>query len=99
MTKSSGWIRMEDGGYTLREDFLVSGANASHNTLPLAEDAKALFLMQALPCPVCKTPPEQLSWIYVVISPWISKEAEGKEGWATICDRCKLQINFFATGD
>lgn len=99
MTKGSGRIRVENGEHTLREDFLVSGANKSHNGLPSVEDAKERFLMQTLPCPVCETPPEQLSWIYLVISPWTSKEAEGKEGWVTICDRCKLQINFFATGD
>jgi hypothetical protein len=90
---------MENGEYTPREDCQVSGAKRTHNGLLSVEDAKGLFLMQALSCPVCKTPPQQLSWIYVVISPWINKEAEGKEGWATICDRCKLQINFFATGD
>lgn len=99
MAKGSGRIRMENGEYTHREVFLVSGENRSHNGLLSVEEAKERFLMQALPCPVCKTPPEQLSWIYLVISPWISKDAEGKEGWVTTCDRCKLQINFFATGD
>ena len=90
---------MENGEYVVREDFLVSGANGSHNELLSVDAAKELFLREALSCPVCKTPPEQLSWIYLVISPWRSKDAEGKEGWATICDRCKLRINFFATDD
>ena len=90
---------MENGEHTLREDLLVSGANRSHNGLPSVEEAKERFRMQALPCPACKTPPEQLSWIFLVITPWTSKDVEGKEGWVTICDRCKLRINFFAMGD
>jgi len=87
------------GEYALREDGLMSGEDRSHNGLPSVEQAKRRFLRQALPCPLCKTPPEKLSWIYLVIPPWASKNAEEKEGWLTICDRCKLQIDFFAKSD
>ena len=51
------------------------------------------------PCPLSKTPPEELSWIYLVIPSWAGKDTEEKEGLVTICDRCKLQIDFFAKSD
>jgi hypothetical protein len=76
----------------------MSGEDKCHGGLPSAAEAKKRFHWQALP-PPCKTPPEQLSWIYLVIPPWAGKDAEETEGWLTICDRCKLQIDFFAKSD
>lgn len=66
-----------------------------HRGLPSVEQAKERYLDQAMPCPLCKTPPEQLSWVYMVIPQWACKDAEQNEGWVTICDRCKIQIDFF----
>lgn len=82
--------------HALREDWPMSGEDRRQSSLPSVGEAKGRYLQQALPCPLCKTPPEQLSWVYLVIPKWASKDAEEKEGWLTICDRCKLQIDFFA---
>lgn len=81
--------------YSAGENCLMSSGNNSQNGLPSVEEAKEQFLQQAIPCPLCKTPPEQLSWVYLVIPQWACKDAEETEGWVTICDRCKLQIDFF----
>lgn len=74
----------------------MSGEDESHRTIPSVEEAKQKFLQQAVPCPLCKTPPEQLTWVYLVIPQWACNDAEQNEGWVTICDRCKLQVDFFA---
>jgi hypothetical protein len=62
---------------------------------PPAEEAKRRFLTQAMHCPLCKAPPERLSWIYIVIPEWACKGAAERKGWVTICDHCKLQIDIF----
>jgi hypothetical protein len=92
-------MNVGNGEHALRVEWPMSGEDKRQSRLPSVEEAKEQFLHQALPCPLCKTPPEQLSWVYLVIPQWASKDTEEKEGWLTICDRCKLQINFFATGD
>ena len=83
------------GEYIIQEDFLMSKEEKYRRGLPSVEKAKEKFLGQAMPCPLCKTPPEQLSWVYMVIPEWACKDAEQNEGWVTICDRCKIQIDFF----
>ena len=81
--------------YSAREHCLMSGGDTSQSGLPSVEEAKERFLQQALSCPLCKTPPEQLSWVYLVIPQWACKNEEETEGWVTMCDRCKLQVDFF----
>jgi hypothetical protein len=66
---------------------------------PPAEEAKRRFLSHAMPCPLCKALPERLSWIYIVIPEWACKDAGERKGWVTICDQCKLQIDFFVEKD
>jgi hypothetical protein len=83
-------------GDNFREDCLMSGAGEGPRKITTVEEAKKRFLEQAVPCPLCKTPPERLSWVYLVIPAWASKDAEQNKGWVTICDRCKLQVDFFA---
>ena len=84
------------GEYIIQEDFLMFSEDNRRRGLPSVEKAKEKFLEQAMPCPLCKTPPEQLSWVYMVIPEWACKHAEQHEGWVTICDRCKIQIDFFS---
>ncbi|MCJ7664270.1 MAG: hypothetical protein MUO24_08515 [Desulfobacterales bacterium] len=73
-----------NGEHAIREDCLMSGEDKRHGGLPSVAEAKRQFHWRALPCPLCKTPPEQLSWIYLVIPPWAGKDTEEKEGWLTI---------------
>lgn len=77
----------------------MSGKEKYRRGFPSVEKAKEKFLEQAIPCPLCKTPPEQLSWVYMVIPEWVCKDATQKKGWVTICDRCKIQIDFFVDKD
>jgi hypothetical protein len=81
--------------YVLRGDGMIARDDTRTSGPPSVEEAKKKFLHQALPCPLCKTPPEELSWVYLVIPDWACKDAEEREGWVTICDRCKLQVDFF----
>jgi hypothetical protein len=87
------------GEYIISEDFLMSSEEKNRQAFPSVEKAKEKFLEQAMPCPLCKTPPEQLSWVYMVIPQWACKDAEQHEGWVTICDLCKIQIDFFSEKD
>ena len=89
-------MRLENGEYIAREDRMMSSEDIRRRVVPSVEEAKEKFLQYAIPCPLCKTPPEQLSWVYMVIPQWACKDAEQHEGWVTICDRCKIQIDFFS---
>jgi hypothetical protein len=91
----NGKMRVGDKEYTPREDYLMFSEEKRDRNLPSVEQAKKKFLQQAISCPLCKTPPEELSWVYLVIPRWACKNADENEGWITICDRCKLQIDFF----
>jgi hypothetical protein len=84
------------GEYSVREAYLMSSEDDRYSVLPSAEEAKKRFLAQAMHCPLCKTPPERLSWVYLVIPEWACRDAVQRKGWVTICDHCKLQIDFFA---
>jgi hypothetical protein len=98
-TRKGGVMSAGGREYDPGEPCLTFGEDKGQNRLPSVEEAKRRFHWRALSCPLCKAPPEQLSWIYLVIPPWAGKDAEEKEGWVTICDRCKLQIDFFAKSD
>jgi hypothetical protein len=87
------------GEYIIQEEFLMSSEDKGRGEFPSVEQAKKKFLEQAMPCPLCKTPPEQLSWVYMVIPQWACKDTDQNEGWVTICDRCKIQIDFFLVKD
>jgi hypothetical protein len=95
MQEGEGEMGLGYGEYIIREDCLMSSEDERRRGFPSVEKAKEKFLEQAMPCPLCKTPPEQLSWVYMVIPQWACKDAEQNEGWVTICDRCKIQIDFF----
>jgi hypothetical protein len=81
--------------YGVQEDSPMAGENKSRSGFPSVEQAKKCFLPLAIPCPLCKTPPEALSWVYLVIPGWACKNAVRHKGWVTVCDQCKVQINFF----
>jgi hypothetical protein len=95
MHEGEGEMSLGNGEYIVREDRLMSKEDIRHRGVPSVEEAKEKFIQHAMPCPLCKTPPEQLSWVYMVIPQWACKDAEQNEGWVTICDRCKIQIDFF----
>lgn len=88
-------MSLEDGEFIAREGRLMSKEDIRRHGVPSVEEAKEKFIQYAQPCPLCKTPPEQLSWASMVIPQWACKDAEQNEGWVTICNRCKIQIDFF----
>jgi hypothetical protein len=50
---------------------------------------------EARPCPQCQSPANALSWFYFR-SPKETWEREcGVAGWMAVCDRCRVQVNFF----
>lgn len=59
------------------------------------EDAKREYLPGAASCPQCKASPDQLSWVYYRVPMRLLPRHWRKHGWLTVCDQCKLQIDFF----
>jgi hypothetical protein len=56
--------------------------------------AKDLFLGQARPCPGCGRDADELAW-FCVISPEATwDEGTGRVGFLTLCNRCRLQVDF-----
>jgi len=51
---------------------------------------------RAIACPECHTPGERLTWIHFSSPAWTWQNLCGREGWLTVCDRCHLQVQFFA---
>ena len=88
-------MMMENREYPLWENSLASRNHSSYQGQHSVEEAKEKYLTQAGPCPLCKTPADKLSWIYLVTPEWTWQTLCGKAGWMTVCDRCKLQIDFF----
>ena len=88
-------MNLGNGEYIAGEGCLMSKEDVRYHGVPSVEKAKKKFLQKAMPCPLCKTLPEQLSWVFLVIPQWACKNLDEQEGWVTICDRCKLQIDFF----
>jgi hypothetical protein len=81
--------------YDGQEDYLMAGEDKCRLGFPSVAQAKERFLPLAIPCPLCKMPPEALSWVYLVIPEWACRNEAEHKGWVTICDQCKRQINFF----
>lgn len=59
------------------------------------EKAKREYLSRAAPCPSCKSSADQLSWFYYPCDMHPTSSFITKRGWVTVCDRCKLQVDFF----
>lgn len=59
------------------------------------------YLRIAQPCPICDTPPENLTWLYVDIKPGdcSNRPYADYQDWISICDKCSLQIDRFNIWD
>jgi hypothetical protein len=61
---------------------------------PLPIDIVTHFA-QAKACPACHAPPKALTWFYFR-SPTETWAMEcGTAGWMAVCDRCRVQVNYF----
>jgi len=56
--------------------------------------AQEMLIAEASPCPQCGQPAKDLSW-FSVSDPEVDWDAGiGRVGWLTICERCRLQVDF-----
>jgi hypothetical protein len=77
------------------EDVEASRRNHGLQRRHRIDQAKETYLLEARSCPSCHTAPSALSWFYFR-SPEGTWPAEcGCAGWMTVCDSCRLQVNFF----
>jgi hypothetical protein len=61
---------------------------------PVSE-GKQRYAASARPCPKCHTPAEALSWFYFESPAETWEHLCGRAGWITVCDHCRLQVDFF----
>jgi hypothetical protein len=88
-------IKMRDGEHVSWEDVLSSRKDKGRQEHHPVKEAKNKYLRDAMPCPSCKRPANQLSWIYLLTPEWTWQTLCGKAGWITVCDQCNVQIDFF----
>jgi hypothetical protein len=50
----------------------------------------------AKPCPKCQTTPGALTWFYFESPKWTWENLCGSAGWMAVCDRCRIQVNYFS---
>jgi len=86
---------MDGAAYFPWDDVLASKNHTRSEERHSVEDAQKKYLRRASPCPQCGVPAERLSWIYLLSPEWTWQTFCGKAGWITVCDECKLQIDFF----
>ncbi len=86
---------MENSENSSRKDILTFSGDERLRGQQAIEEAKQRYLKRAAPCPLCATPAEQLSWVYLIPSQWACQALCEKAGWMTVCNRCRLQIDFF----
>ena len=56
---------------------------------------KQEYLVEARSCPKCEAPPEELRWIYVREAPDPLGVTQSREGYLLVCDKCRIQADFF----
>lgn len=60
-----------------------------------ARRAKDRYSAEARPCPKCGAEPRALRWIAYSTPESMWRNLCGRAGWMTLCNRCRLQIDFF----
>lgn len=86
-----------DGEIFPWEDVRASQRDAraqAENDVPVARE---LYRPSARACPKCGTPPDRLTWIFFSSPPFTWRQLCGREGYLTICDPCRYQVDFFMT--
>jgi hypothetical protein len=53
------------------------------------------YLPSAIACPRCSASASELSWIYFVSPKLTWEKLCGRAGWLTVCDKCRIQVQFF----
>lgn len=93
-------------GFFPWEDVAVCRAKKQAGTEETLPDAPAYFRVaahgpidarreQAEPCPSCGASFENLAHVYFVSPDWTWQKLCGRAGWLNICDKCKVQVQFF----
>lgn len=79
-----------------RAEGAVSGKPSPTDLFPdLPSSDKDHYLLNALPCPCCKSSASELSWIYFVSPKTTWEWMCGRAGWLTVCEKCRIQVQFF----
>jgi hypothetical protein len=60
-----------------------------------ASEARLVYLWTARACPTCGLGASALSWFYFRSDDWTWERRCGTAGWMTVCDPCRVQVNFF----
>lgn len=86
--KYYSWARVKDG---------ISGLD-SVVYRSAVEYAQEQFLSQARLCPTCGAAPSDLFWLGMEDADDAWEAGHGRAGYLTICERCKLQVDFIVDG-
>lgn len=58
-------------------------------------EAHEHYLSAARSCPRCAAAPGELTWFYFESPKWTWENLCGRAGWMTVCDPCRVQVDFF----
>ena len=62
---------------------------------PSLEQAKARYRDHSVACPGCGTAALDLRWVYFVSDKLSWARLRGQAGWMTLCDPCRLRVDYF----
>jgi hypothetical protein len=78
------------------EDVQASRRNRRLQAKHPVTEGKNRYLRDANACPKCQTPAETLEWFYFRSPKETWPMQCGVAGWMVVCDRCRVQANFFS---
>jgi len=79
----------------IREKYPVICNEGHLNADEVIDILKERYLPEARRCPCCETDPDKLSWVYFRSPGWTWEMLCGRAGILTICNECRVQVDFF----
>ncbi len=82
------------------EDFPWEDVDAARTNRRLqrkhpSAQGKSTYLSRAKPCPQCGSKADELAWFYFESPSGTWNQLCGRAGWITVCDSCRVQVDFF----
>lgn len=87
-TREKQWWALCKAEVHKKRSRLESDAQFRDEYIEWVGDAKEAHLKDALSCPNCGTPPDELFWL----GPFVGKSC----GWTTFCEKCNREVDFFS---
>lgn len=85
------------GGRDRRANDTASPLSKDRTRARAGKEPRENYLGGATSCPICNTPPDQLTWSHVQIAKLTDPSAGIEtEGWVTVCERCQIRVQNFA---